>query len=52
MADNGEQSEQKAKHAYVKPQIEWEEPFEPVTSAISCAKRPGQSAACRAAPKF
>ncbi len=37
---------------YVRPQILWEEPFEPVTSAISCGKRPGQGAACMGAPMF
>jgi hypothetical protein len=37
---------------YTKPNIEWEEPFEPVTSAISCAKRPGQGVpSCTAAPR-
>ena len=36
--------------SYVKPAVEWEEPFEPVTSAISCAKLPGQSPSCMAAP--
>lgn len=41
------------KRPYGKPKIEWEEPFEPVTdAAVSCAKRPGQSAKCNAAPKF
>lgn len=41
------------KQPYMKPKIEWEEPFEPVTdAAVSCAKRPGQSAQCQAAPKF
>lgn len=40
------------KKPYVKPGIEWEEPFEPITeAAVSCAKRPGQSAQCNAAPK-
>lgn len=40
------------KRPYVKPRIEWEEPFEPITeAAVSCAKRPGQSAQCNAAPK-
>jgi len=39
-------------HPYTKPKIEWEEPFEPVTSAISCAKHPGQGVpSCTAAPK-
>ncbi|MBI3622332.1 MAG: hypothetical protein HY208_09125 [Nitrospirae bacterium] len=38
---------------YTKPKIEWEEPFEPVTSAISCAKRPGQGVpSCTAAPRL
>jgi len=37
---------------YVKPIIVWEEPFEPVTSAISCAKRPGQGGACMGAPRL
>ena len=37
---------------YVKPVIVWEEPFEPVTSAISCAKRPAQGGACMGAPRL
>jgi hypothetical protein len=37
---------------YVKPMIAWEEPFEPVTSALSCAKRPGQGGACMGAPRL
>jgi hypothetical protein len=39
--------------SYTKPAIEWEEPFEPVASAISCAKRPGQGVpSCTAAPRI
>lgn len=41
---------ERAKRSYVKPEILWEEPFEPVTSAISCARQPGQSDVCDAAP--
>ena len=37
---------------YMKPCIVWEEPFEPVTSALSCAKRPGQGGACMGAPRL
>jgi len=51
MAD--ETQADKKPRSYVKPKIEWEEPFEPVTSAISCAKKPGQGhPACMAAPKL
>ncbi|HXZ24983.1 MAG TPA: hypothetical protein VEI24_02080 [Nitrospiria bacterium] len=51
MAD--ETQADKKPRSYVKPKIEWEEPFEPVTSAISCAKKPGQGhLACMAAPKI
>jgi hypothetical protein len=50
--DNTAQTGPKNKPRYIAPKIEWEEPFEPVTSAISCAKRPGQSVACMAAPRF
>jgi hypothetical protein len=53
MADESEAEKQSTPaHPYVKPKIEWEEPFEPVTSAISCAKHPGQGVpSCTAAPK-
>jgi len=50
MAD--EPHTEKKPQPYVKPKIEWEEPFEPVTSAISCAKHPGQGVpSCTAAPR-
>jgi hypothetical protein len=42
----------KPRQPYTKPVIAWEEPFEPVASAISCAKRPGQGVpSCTAAPR-
>ena len=49
---DSQQELKKPLRPYVTPQILWEEPFEPVTSAISCAKRPGQGGACRGAPRF
>lgn len=38
------------KKPYEPPKILWEEPWVPVTLAVSCARLPGQSAGCNAAP--
>jgi len=55
MADQSDaEAEKKSTPAqpYTRPRIEWEEPFEPVTSALSCAKHPGQGKpSCTTAPK-
>lgn len=37
---------------YTPPAIAWEEPFEPVASAVTCARLPGQGGTCTQAPKL
>lgn len=52
MAESKQKTEEtsKEKKPYEPPKILWEEPWVPVTLAISCARLPGQSAGCNAAP--
>lgn len=48
--NDDEPPEPRAPEPYEPPAVLWEEPFVPVTMAVSCARFPGQGATCDLGP--